>query len=863
MARYFLYLFIVILAFIFIGRQFFRLPLQKASVFEAVPVTVPLFITLPETASLSPPDTLVPTWQSWMNMLPGVGEDLQLIEGLLDSDSLAVASGKMVLMIQKLERQNWSLSLVADIGRGQKKLEQYLAKNTEAKIEETRFRGRSVYQIEPTGAAAFSVGAYRNLLIVGRLPVAVEDVIRQLSDYRSSLWQDEAFQVLAKRSTRSETASLFLQSGLFSDFFRHQMPNDGFARLQEMEAAFRWVQLDINSLKEQVKLGGLLLPAQDDKKVRAFREQEAQKPGAIFQLIPQDIAMLYYWGYSDFQKYYEAIDAPLIDRFERFVKPWVGRELVQVVVDPAAASSCVLIKTSDPVMAKNSLDRLLGEAGQLQAYQYNTFQVQQVLEEDLFGFLPFGPVTALRNPHITFLNDYVLFAPTQSAMEIWLDHYVLGNTLAGDPDFLEFQKVNEGAFHHLLYFNAKHWPRGEKVLALNPFLKRFPFFGMGLKGHEEAFSLEMNWSPARQPDTLGNLVWRANLSTDAILAPELVSLGKTGRQVVVTQDAFYNFYVFEAGGGLLWQKKLEGRVHSPVHAFDYYSDGDFQLLFNTPGNIYLINAEGEAMPNFPIPLRIQASTGLTLVDFKQDNNPAFFVPGENGQVYGYDRKGQPLVGWNPLFDAGHLQHPLLHFQKGVNDYLVALSDTARIKVYGKDGTLRFEVTDSTSVFHSPPGFQLSEQQDRIVAVDEKGIAHVLNLDGKYFRLALRVGQNESVRFAFADVVGNSNKDYIALSGQALAIYHYAEKGFVRALNHQFAYPQDSIFAVAHIGQPKVLIGALNKARRQVHLVDENGNSLPGFPIAGTSAFSIVDLYQDGRPVVLGANGAAIYGIVLR
>lgn len=851
-----------VLSVLIIG-QWMRLPFKRVKVFEAVPETTPLFVRFPVSTLNVIPDTLNPAIQAWMSVLPGLNADFNMLRELVGTATIGSdKSGNAVFAFQKMDRQQWGMSLIADIGPAKACIENILKKFVADQIEITRFKEQMVYQVNPKNGASFSLGQYRNLLIVGRFPIVVEDAIRQLNDFRGNIWRDTEFRSINKLSKTSQTPSIYLQTGFFSDFARQQMSPGPFRRLQDMESAFSWIKFDLNLANNKWQLKGNLVPATEDKKIQAFRQQEEQNPEAIFRLIPEDIAMFFYWGYSDFQKYYEAIDLQLIDRFERFIKPWVGHEIVQVVVDPAVGSSCVLLGTKDPEMAKHTLDRLLGEAGQLKAYQYNTFQVQQVLEEDLFEFLPFGPVTALRNPHFTFLEDYVLFAPSQSAMEIWLDQYVVGNTLAADGDFLQFREVNQGAFHHLLYVNADHWPRAEHMAVLNPFLSQFPYLGLGLKGKEKVFQFEANWTMASTIDTSVNLLWRVNLASESILAPKLVSLGKPENKVLVTQDAFYNFYVFAPGGELLWQKKLDGPVQAPVHAFDYYGDAQLHLLFNTPNNIYLLDEQGKTTGNFPLPLRTPASSGITFVDFKQDNNPTFFVAGQNGQVYGFDRRGQPFSGWNPLFNAGHLHHPLLHFQNGINDYLVAQSDTASIKVFAKDGALRFELVDSSAVFKSPPGYQLSANSNRIVTVDQQGIGHVLNLDGTYFRLALQVGKNESVQFAFADVIGNTDKDYIAMSGKDLAIYHYATQGFVKALTHRFEQEQDSLFTVKVLNQQKALIGTLDKKRRQVHLIDGRGKSLPGFPIAGTTAFTIVDLYGDGRPVVLGANGSAIFGMSL-
>ena len=863
MIRKILYLFIFIVVLVIISRQFIRLPFEPLSIYEAIPVTVPLFITLPDNAVSILPDSLDPKLDSWIALFPGLQDDFVHLDTLVKrKEGFSSNIRKGALMIQKLEKDRWGMSVLMDMKNARHALAFILNQYATSEVIQTRFKGQNVYQIKPSDGSSFSVGRYRNLLILGRLPIAVEDVIRQLSEYRSGLDDKGDFKSLRQENKTSKLPAVFLQSGFFSDYFLNNMSSSAFERLQAMENTFQWIRLDLENGDDKLLLNGALLASEENNRVQAFARQEPQQPEKVFKLIPDDIALFYYWGFSDFQAYYDAINVPVIDRFERFIKPWVGEEIIQVVVDPASNSTCLLIKPKDPVMAKQTLDRLLGEAGQLQAYVYNSFQVQQVLEEDLFGFLPFGPVTALRNPHITFLNEYVLFAPSRSALEIWLDQYVVGGTLAVDPDFLHFRENQSDALHHLLYFNAKNWPRGRNKATLEPFLNEYPYLGLSLRSKEGAFQLSLTGTSTLKQDSTGNMLWRSNLSTEVIMPPQLIGLGERGRQVVVTQDAFYNFYVFEAGGNLLWQKKLDGPVQSSVWNFEYYGDAHSQLLLNTKKNIYCLDEQGRSLPNFPIPLRSLASCGLTLADFKQDNNPAFFIPCENGQVYGFDKRGQPLAGWNPLFDVGQLSYPIMYFQKGVNDYLVALNDTAAIKVFAKNGELQFELADSSAVFNTPPSFELGTPSDRIVAVDQTGIAHILNLQGEYFRLALRVGKNENVKFAFADVLGDNRRDYIVMSGNDLAIYHYSEHGFVRALEKQLQESYSQLFVVPVMDQQKTLIGVFDQKSQKVNLLDAKGENWPGFPITSTLPIQVVDLFNDGRPIVLGANGSTIFGMTL-
>ena len=61
--------------------------------------------------------------------------------------------------------------------------------------------------------------------------------------------------------------------------------------------------------------------------------------------------------------------------------------------------------------------------------------------------------------------------------------------------------------------------------------------------------------------------------------------------------------------------------------------------------------------------------------------------------------------------------------------------------------VRFEFSDIRfgETFSSPPAFDDIESASRIVTVNDKGGAHVINLYGDKFKLNVEVGKNKSVQ----------------------------------------------------------------------------------------------------------------------
>ena len=132
--------------------------------------------------------------------------------------------------------------------------------------------------------------------------------------------------------------------------------------------------------------------------------------------------------------------------------------------------------------------------------------------------------------------------------------------------------------------------------------------------------------------------------------------------------------------------------------------------------------------------------------------------------------------------------------------------------------------------------------------------------------------NKNVSFAYADVTGDERKDYIRLQDSTLAIHYYTpqedKKGrmketFTPKGIFQLSHKAQVVFGVNMVTQDKDYIGLFNKDQGAIYLYDTAGTLQNGFPLAGTSTFSIVDLFNENRNTVVVTNNNKIYAYKLQ
>ena len=121
-----------------------------------------------------------------------------------------------------------------------------------------------------------------------------------------------------------------------------------------------------------------------------------------------------------------------------------------------------------------------------------------------------------------------------------------------------------------------------------------------------------------------------------------------------------------------------------------------------------------------------------------------------------------------------------------------------------------------------------------------------------------------VQFCLGDVLADGQQDYIALSEQSLVTYTYTKSGrFEPVMDFVYPMAQDSIFTIEMAGLGKSLIGSYNEINATIHLVKGDGEVYPGFPLAGSTAFTVSPLFGTNTRILVVANGESIYAYKLQ
>ncbi|HZG00233.1 MAG TPA: hypothetical protein VEY71_04480, partial [Chitinophagales bacterium] len=334
-------------------------------------------------------------------------------------------------------------------------------------------------------------------------------------------------------------------------------------------------------------------------------------------------------------------------------------------------------------------------------------------------------------------------------------------------------------------------------------------------------------------------LWKTDLDTAAITTPQPIG---DGEKQIAVQDARFTLYVLNRGGDVSWRKPLDGPIQGRIHTIDFYKNGERQLVFATSGKIYMIDQAGDAVQNFPIALPCFASTPLSVLDMDGDRNYTLFIGCSNGLIYGYEKGGKPLGGWNPNQLGPDITRPLQHFKHRSREFLLGVTDDGWLKFftrYGEAASRPIPIGNRTAF-----DFVLDETRGyRAVASD--GTEYRLGFDGRVKTVPSPMyGASDAL---LADVAtAKQGHEKIMFDGKRIRVYA-GDSTTLRTLVLPGAANGKLFVAQLPSGQYYVGVGGASK----VWLMNGDGKPVEGFPRNGNGVFTGVDLYSNDQLVLIG------------
>lgn len=530
-----------------------------------------------------------------------------------------------------------------------------------------------------------------------------------------------------------------------------------------------------------------------------IRGRETPFPFSAAALCPQDVAFL---------EYPARLSAAATPYWSRYFQPWMQEGITGVTLP--VNEPVVMLPVRDSAAMRRLLLKYAEQTGIFRDYDYQSFRIVHVMDAEVARVFGWKNATSLA---FTEVGDWVILAASAGILERWIDYLRVGATL-------RLPHIPENATALYWSYDIRQQDFPSWLDSVVPERKRAV-----MRVEADRKGLAYTWIPVEAPNAdpaTPALLWRVSV-------PEAIKeyYPLYGTPFVALVDSLHQLSLFEEESGRLrWRVRLDGPLLSDVERVQDPLNGVTGWLMNTRKTVYFLTDDGADQAGFPRELRALASTGLTLVQ-EPGRLPYFFFPADNGRIYGYQLSGAPLAGWDPGPLAGKVESPMRFLAYAQQDYLIGICSDGELFAFGADGQPHF-LGVGLPVAPHPALFM---DGARVVVADGSSRVRVANLRGEHFPLAVSPGNRGKVAFQFADLWGDTRKDYLALEGKRLTLSAYDRDEFRRVWGKELADRPDRLEIVP--GVEKAGIGLLYKASRTFDVRDGRGERIRGFPIGST------------------------------
>jgi len=763
-------------------------------------------------------------------------------------------------------------------------------KNITRKNPITRdYDGVSIHTFPTNTHDKISIIIYKNTLAFSYSTILIEDVIRQLNS-DNSLLNNPKFSKVIANSGQSEDGNLFINNNYFSKIIKQYLSLSAKKEFRKFENYTGWTELDISVKPNSVTFNGFSFS--DDKDNHWLSLFKDQKPQDIdmLSIIPFNTAFIYHYGLSDSKNFFENRKLSLkstnqffnyqkyldeqtkkygIDLEEEFLAN-IGNEVAFIVTesltDDFSANKFVIIHSNEIGRTKENLLNIATKVNQepFEITFFNDYEINKINLKNVFKNLLGKPFVNLDNHFYTIIDDYVVFGNSESALKTFITNVMNEKTLINNENFKTFNDNLSSSSNIFIYNNIarsielyKQYCKEDYTPIIDEKIEVFQKFeAISFQINTEKNGLYYNnihlkYNPIYKQETAS--LWELLLDTNISSAPHIVLNHKTKAKEIFVQDDAYKIYLISNIGKIIWAKQLQESIIGKVHQIDVYKNNKLQLLFNTKSKIYLIDRNGNNVESYPIKLPNSATNGVTPMDYSHSRDYRLLIGCNDNMVYNYDITGAKVNGWEYAVAESPANDNIWHFALRNKDYIVIPLKNGKVKVIQRNGKDRLNLEGSipsNNQVYLKVGSELSKSY--LITADTLGNIFKLFLSGRKEVIQFKNGQ-QNATFSFSDFDNNKAKDYVFSYGNTIKVVDSDKKELYK---NEFETTITQLPLFFNMPDKTMRLGIVTQ--NQIYLINSKGEIEDGFPLAGSTPFSITDINNDKTLNLVVAHNSMIY-----
>ncbi len=754
--------------------------------------------------------------------------------------------------------------------------------------KQRKYEGTSIYSFNTSAnedKQTFYLSVLDGNVILSKSVILIENAIRQQS-LSKSLTDDAEFSEVLYTSGKNKDANLLVDLRKFTGI-ASIIANDKFGnKLKKYKDFGGWAEFDINNINNQTMLNGFLMSdASGDKFIDIFSNNDPVKISS-FQILPASISTFLSFGISEIKEYEKNYNSYLarignkksrdnaLAEIKDNYKVNLDEVFSEIIDDEITVAhggfsertlnipaQFVLVKCKSGSHAEKSIYALAqqicvkkGINFQNSEHVYSidndlSFKILEFPLENFTGILFGEPFKMEGKNFITFYGNYLIVSKSKEALQHFLYSNLLNKTLSTNRAFKNFTNSLAQKSYLLFYTNlSRSSTMFEEYLSQN--IIKVWEENIGIFQNIQALGFQItevsnmsygNFIVQHVDDYKGRpqTIWESLLDTSFVGKPQLVENHYTKQKEIFLQDLNNTIYLINKAGRILWKQKMSEKIKSEVYQIDYYKNGKLQLMFCTENYLHLIDRFGNYVERYPVRLREKASAGMALFDYENNKNYRIFIPCVDKKVYAYSKEGSLISGWKFEGSDYPIESEISHFRVFDKDFIV-MGDKYRIWILDRRGNVRVKVDEAITKSEKNKFYietSKTLESSRIVTTDTSGNVISVYFDGHITSTSIDAFSSQHI-FDFKDVNADGKKDYIFLDYGNLRVFSQ-DKSEILSFEFPSTINQRPIYFQFSATDRK--LGLVDTNENLIYLINNDGSLYKGFPLEGTSLFSIGNL----------------------
>lgn len=782
--------------------------------------------------------------------------------------------------------------------------------NGKAIITSRKYSGTKIQDIkfsEPS-SLDFSFTFSSGLLMVSPSGILLEEAIRQLEQQNSNNLRPGFLQVFRTAGHNVE-ANVYINYRTFPVMLARLLNEKYKKNLEEFKCFADWGELDASIRDDVILLNGFTATDQSaNEYLNVFLKQQPQNI-EIEKIIPDQVAAFIVFSIEDLRRFkqqykeylkadgslenYQAeidavnkkYDIDMEEMFYSFMDKEAGVLITDVKNYDRDQNTFFVMKTLSQGQAEDNIRDIIAKAAENEQSGSQSFIHNYRIDNETQITIYRMPVPSLahkllgklfegvQNHFCTFYDNYLVFGNSIPALAKFIHTNLLQNNLSSDLEFNKCSNFMSSQANIYFYMDIsrsmeliQRYLNDKAAIKLDEnkdHVMNFHALAVQITNEGDLFynNIFLNYSSdgMNEPQT----VWESRLDHFFDFKPKILINHNTQEKEIFIQDNENFIYLINSSGRILWKIKMESQIKSDIYQIDYYKNGKLQYLFNTKTHIHLIDRNGNNVEKYPIVLRSPATNGIAVFDYEKNKDYRLLVAAEDRLIYAYNIEGQIVKGWSPDRTEQIIFRPLHHVRLEDRDYIIG-TDNYSTYILNRKGETRVNVKTHFPVsYNNDFRFDLFSTgiKPRIAITDTSGHVHFIYFDGSTEELICGDFSSRHY-FEYIDLDGNGKKEMIFADGNELKVYNFDKRmKFSRQFKSEISYSP----VTYQFSDRDIKIGIVCANTGEIYLINKDGSSYEGFPLGGSTQFSITNFNRSISKfnLLVGSNHNFLYNYFVK